>query len=106
MKGWKRSMWSEQTGLPRCPRSLKIRSLYEMADRNASPFVAYGVETLQTLYRLYPDRFDLDKIWHVTRSRGLIEHIKNQVPIKVIVKSWKTQFTKFLDERRKYLHYE
>jgi hypothetical protein len=54
---------------------------------------------------LYPDKFDLKKIWHVTRSDQLIEQIKRQVPVEDIVESWRADLTSFSKIRIKYILY-
>ena len=77
----------------------------DVINRDALRPVACGVEVLETLYKLYPDRFNVDEIWHVTRSRELIEQIKHDVPIDSIEKSWQPALKKFAAERRRFLLY-
>ena len=180
MKGWKRSMWFDQTGLPWIPPSPMMRNLYEavlypgigllertnvankkglerpfeqfgapwisgtrlaedlnsrdipgvrfvpirftptrdkyegqrcegvaiyVIDRDALQTVTCGIEVLESLYKLYPDKFDVDKIWHVTRSRELIQQIKHQIPIKQITESWQARLDEFKLIRERYLLY-
>ncbi len=185
MKGWKRWMWFDQTGLPWVSPSPKIRNLYEaelypgigllertdvtdkqgltrpfeefgapwinavqlaaqlnkrkipgvrfvpirfvpakesyvnekylgqqcegvavdIIDRDALQPVACGIEVLETLYKLYPDKFDVGKIWRVTRSKNLLEDIKHNVSIHFIKASWQPRLKKFAAERRRFLLY-
>ena len=185
MKGWKRWMWFDQTGLPWVPPSPKIRNLYEaelypgigllertnvtdkqglmrpfeefgapwinavqlaaqlnkrripgvrfvpirfvpakesyanekylgqqcegvaidVINRDALHPVACGIEVLESLYKLYPNKFDVDEIWHVTRSRKLIEEIKHDAPITSIENSWQPGLKKFIATRRRFLLY-
>ncbi len=185
MKGWKRWMWFDQTGLPWIYPSPKIRNLYEaelypgigllertdVTDKQGltRPFeefgapwinavrlaaelnsrnipgvrfvpirfvpareeyvkekylgqqcqgvaidvinrdvlrpVACGIEVLESLYKLYPNKFDVDEIWHVTRSRKLIEEIKHDAPITSIKNSWQPALKKFIALRRRFLLY-
>ncbi|MCL4511869.1 MAG: DUF1343 domain-containing protein [Bacteroidetes bacterium] len=185
MKGWKRSMWFDQTGLPWVSPSPKIKNLYEaelypgigllertdvtdkqgltrpfeefgapwinavrlaaelnsrnipgvrfvpirfvpakesyanekylgqmcegvaidVINRDALHPVACGIEVLESLYKLYPNRFDVDEIWHVTRSRKLIEEIKHDAPITSIKNSWQPALKKFIALRRRFLLY-
>ncbi len=185
MKGWKRWMWFDQTGLPWIYPSPKIRNLYEaelypgigllertdvtdkqgltrpfeefgapwinavqlaaqlnerkipgvrfvpirfvpakesyanekylgqlcegtaidVINRDALQPVACGIEVLETLYKMYPYKFDVDKIWRVTRSKKLLEQIKHDVPIQSIKASWRPGLKKFMAERRRFLLY-
>ena len=181
MRGWKRSMWFDQTGLPWDPPSPMMRNLYEavlypgigllertniankkglerpfeelgapwvnavqlawelnnrkmagvrfvpirftptrdkyagqlcegvaidVVDRKILRPVACGIEVLQALYKLYPAKFDIDKIWHVTRSGRLIEQIKKQIHIDDVVKSWQPKLAQFKNLRKRYLLYK
>lgn len=180
MKGWKRSMWFDQTGLPWVNPSPNMRNLYEAAlypglgllerlniankkglerpfeqfgapwvnalelaaelsgrripgvlfvpikfvptvhkypgqpcegvavslvDRSAMQSVACGIEVLHALYKLYPEQLEIDKIWHMTRSRELIAQIKQQVPVQAIVESWQPELENFEKMRQRYLLY-
>ncbi len=180
MRGWKRSMWFDQTGLPWVNPSPNMKNLYEAAlypglgllerlnvankrglwgpfeqfgapwvnaielaselngrripgvfftpikftptahkyvgqpcegvavdlvNRNALPSVMCGIEVVHALYKLYPEHFGIDKIWHMMRSRELIEQIKQQVPVQTIVDGWAPELEKFKNIRKKYLLY-
>jgi len=76
-----------------------------LEDRNSFRPVECGIIVLQVLYKLYPEKFDVEKIWHVTRSDQLIDQIKNQVPIQNIVASWQNGLNRFSKMREKYLLY-
>jgi uncharacterized protein YbbC (DUF1343 family) len=76
-----------------------------LLNRNSFRPVECGISLLQVLYRLYPDKFDLQKIWQVTRSDQLIDQIRKQVPIEDIVESWQAGLTSFSKIRKKYLLY-
>ncbi|MCK5033565.1 MAG: DUF1343 domain-containing protein [Calditrichia bacterium] len=76
-----------------------------LLDRNSFQPVKCGIIVLQVLYKLYADKFDVKKVWHVTRSDLLIEQVKNQVPIEDIVNSWKPGLENFSTMRNKYLLY-
>jgi len=67
--------------------------------------VRLGIEVVHALYKLYPEHFDIDKIWHMTRSQELIAQIKEQIPVETIVESWQTELEKFKKVRQKYLLY-
>jgi len=76
-----------------------------LVDQNSFHPVECGVVVLQVLCKLYPEKFDVEKIWHVTRSEQLIDQIKNQIPIEDIVESWQIDLKSFSEIREKYLLY-
>jgi len=76
-----------------------------LENRDAFPSVRCGVEVLHALYKLYPDHFKIDNIWHMTRSKELIDQLKQQVPVQIIVDSWQSELEKFKELRQKYLLY-
>lgn len=180
MRGWKRSMWFDQTGLPWVNPSPNMKNLYEavlypglgllerlnvankrglwrpfeqfgapwinaieltselnnrqipgvfftpikftptdhkyvgqpcegvavdLVDRDALPSVRCGIEVVHALYKLYPDHFEIDKLWHMTRSKELLSQLKQQVQVQTIVDGWQSDLKKFKNMRKKYLLY-
>jgi uncharacterized protein YbbC (DUF1343 family) len=78
----------------------------DVTDRNIFRPVACGIEVLQALYKLYPAKFNVDRILHLTRSEELIEQIKKQVPLDDIAKSWQRRLAEFKMLRDRYLLYK
>jgi len=76
-----------------------------LVNRDTFPSVKCGVEVVHALYKLYPDSFEIDKIWHMTRSRELIAQIKQQIPVQMIEDSWQSAINEFSKTRQKYLLY-
>ena len=54
---------------------------------------------------MYPQEFDIDKLWHITRSQDLIEEIKNDTSIAELIKDWNKDLDVFSNNRAKYLLY-
>ena len=77
----------------------------DVVNRNALRPVACGIEVLESLYKLYSNKFNVDEIWHVTRSRKLIEKIKHDVPIDSIENFWQPELKKFIAARCRFLLY-
>jgi len=76
-----------------------------LLNRDALPSVRCGVEVAHALYKLYPEHFELDKLWHITRSRALIAQIREQKSVQEIVESWQLELANFKALRKKYLLY-
>jgi len=76
-----------------------------LLDRNSFRPVECGIIVLQVLYTLYPDKFEVNKVWHVTRTDLLIEQIKRQDPIEDIVESWQAGLKNYSEIRERYLLY-
>ncbi len=77
-----------------------------ITDRDCLPSVELGLHVLQALYKLYPEHFEIEKIWHVTRSEKLIEQLKEGTPINKIVADYGVDLEDFLRNREKYLFYD
>ncbi len=76
-----------------------------LTDRNQLHPVALGIHVLHALAKLYPDDFDVDPLWHVTRSEELVRQISDQVPVSSIIESWQSGLDEFMEKREKYLLY-
>ncbi|MFB3040237.1 MAG: hypothetical protein ACE1ZS_00355, partial [Candidatus Poribacteria bacterium] len=77
----------------------------DLVDRDALPSVRCGIEVVHALYKLYPDHFEIDKLWHMTRSKELLSQLKQQVQVQTIVDGWQSDLKKFKNMRKKYLLY-
>ena len=54
---------------------------------------------------MYPEEFDINKLWHITRSKGLIQEIKNDPSIAELIRYWNNDLDIFRNKRGKYLLY-
>ena len=76
-----------------------------ITDRDKLEPVKLGFIIIITLYKMYPQEFDIDKLWHITRSQDLIEEIKNDTSIAELIKDWNKDLDVFRNNRAKYLLY-
>jgi uncharacterized protein YbbC (DUF1343 family) len=76
-----------------------------ITDREKLEPVKLGFTIIITLYKMYPQEFDIDKLWHITRSKALIDLIKNDSSITELIDSWQNNLDMFIKKRSKYLFY-
>ena len=76
-----------------------------ITDREKLEPVKLGFIIIITLYKMYPQEFDIDKLWHITRSKALIDLIKNDSSITELIDSWQNNLDMFIKKRSKYLFY-
>ena len=76
-----------------------------ITDREKLEPVKLGFIIIITLYKMYPQEFDIDKLWHITRSKALIDLIKNDSSITELINSWQNNLDMFIKKRSKYLFY-
>lgn len=66
---------------------------------------ALGIELIDALHHLYPDRFKIDATLSMVGSRHTFDQIKAGVDPKEIVAGWQPELDKFRILRAKYLLY-
>ena len=76
-----------------------------ITDREKLEPVKLGFIIIITLYKMYPKEFDIDKLWHITRSKGLVQEIKNDPSIAELIKDWNNDLDIFRNKRAQYLLY-
>ena len=76
-----------------------------ITDREKLEPVKLGFIIIITLYKMYPEEFDINKLWHITRSKGLIQEIKNDPSIAELISYWNNDLDIFRNKRGKYLLY-
>ena len=76
-----------------------------ITDREKLEPVKLGFIIIITLYKMYPQEFDIDKLWHITRSKALIDLIKNDSSITELIDSWQNNLDMFIKKRSQYLFY-
>ena len=82
------------------------RGVYLMlTDRDACNVVDVGLQIAKTLYRLYPNDFNPDKMRHLLLHPPTLEAIKADTPLKEIRALWQPDLDEFQKVRSKYLLY-
>jgi uncharacterized protein YbbC (DUF1343 family)/CubicO group peptidase (beta-lactamase class C family) len=76
-----------------------------LSDRDRCNVVDVGLVIAQTLTRLYPKDFPLDKTKHLLLHQATLEAIKAGKPLKEIRESWRADLVEFQTRRAKYLLY-
>ncbi len=77
-----------------------------LTDRDRCRVVDVGLLLAQTLYRLYPKDFDLDKLERLLRHPPTLEAIKSGRPLKEARAGWEHDLKAFLSRREKFLLYQ
>jgi len=76
-----------------------------LADRQALDSTFLGIEIITALYKLYPEKFQLDKTLGLIGSRAVLQEIKEGHDPKSIALNWQPSIEQFLKLRQKYLLY-
>jgi uncharacterized protein YbbC (DUF1343 family)/CubicO group peptidase (beta-lactamase class C family) len=76
-----------------------------LTDREACNVVDIGIVMAQTLVRMYPNDFKLDKISHLLFHPDTLEAIKSGKPLADIRTGWQKDIEDFQKRRAKYLLY-
>ncbi|HXK23359.1 MAG TPA: exo-beta-N-acetylmuramidase NamZ domain-containing protein [Myxococcota bacterium] len=76
-----------------------------LTDRRALDSPALGVEILGALWRLHPDRFEIDRTLSLVGSRAVLEAIRHGRDPRAIVQAWREPLARFGRLRAKYLLY-
>lgn len=76
-----------------------------LTDREACNVVDIGIVMAQTLVRMYPNDFKLDKISHLLFQPDTLEAIKSGKPLADIRAGWQKDIEDFQKRRAKYLLY-
>jgi uncharacterized protein YbbC (DUF1343 family) len=77
----------------------------ELTDRNRFRSVAAGLEMARAISRLYPRRFQLDKLVGMTGSEAVEERIRRGDSVDKIVEAGRADLERFIQMRQKYLLY-
>ncbi len=76
-----------------------------LTDRDQCNVVDVGLLIAETLYRLYPEQFKLEKIEHLLLHPPTLEAIKEGKSLKEIREGWQKDLDEFAKRRAKYLIY-
>lgn len=77
----------------------------QVSDRDALDTPALGAALAQTLHRLYPQRFSLDKTLDSIGSQTTLDAIRAGTPLQEIVEDWRGVVGAFVLRRAPYLLY-
>jgi len=77
----------------------------ELLDREKFQSVHCGIAIVDAIYQLYPNKLELDKLWHLLRSNQIIEAIRMEQEFEQITAIWQDDLERFLKTRGKYLLY-
>jgi uncharacterized protein YbbC (DUF1343 family)/CubicO group peptidase (beta-lactamase class C family) len=76
-----------------------------VTERNALDSPELGVEIASALYKLYPDRFELQKMNTLLANRGVLVAIAAGEDPRRIAEGWRAELTAFTQKREKALIY-
>lgn len=76
-----------------------------LTDRDTCQVVDVGLEIARTLYRLYPNDFNPDKLNRLLLSPPTLAALKEGKSLKEIRAAWQPELERFQDVRAKYLMY-
>ena len=77
-----------------------------ITDRQAVRAMRVGIEIAAILKRLYPDKFDPDKLMFLVGNAETIRKLQEDVPPEQIVESWSADLSAFEQLRKKYFLYK
>jgi len=77
-----------------------------LTDREECPVVDVGLVVAKTLYRLYPDQFNVDKLRHLLLDDTTLEAVKAGRRLSDIKAGWQKALQDFEKVRGKYLLYD
>jgi len=76
-----------------------------LQNRELARPVDAGITISELLYRLYPEKFQLEKIAHLLLHPQTLEAIKGQKPLQEIHAMWAAELENFKNVRQRYLLY-
>jgi uncharacterized protein YbbC (DUF1343 family)/CubicO group peptidase (beta-lactamase class C family) len=76
-----------------------------LTDRDSCNPVEVGLQIARTLYRMYPQDFNPEKMRHLLLHPPTLEAIKADKPLNEIKAAWEKDLTEFLKVRASYLLY-
>jgi uncharacterized protein YbbC (DUF1343 family) len=76
-----------------------------ITNRGELQFMRMGLEIADVLYRMYPDKFQIEKIVELLGSQSTIDRLKRGDAPADIVSGWSADLDKFRATREKYLLY-
>lgn len=77
----------------------------EITERGKIRSMRMCLEIAETLQRMYPKKFQIEKIIELLGSESTLEQLEKESPIESILKSWEPELDRFRAVRAKYLIY-
>jgi uncharacterized protein YbbC (DUF1343 family) len=77
-----------------------------LTDRQAVRAMRVGLEIAAVLKRLYPDKFDPEKLMFLVGNNETVRELQENVPPEKIVASWDADLSTFEELRKKYFLYK
>jgi uncharacterized protein YbbC (DUF1343 family) len=77
-----------------------------ITDRQTVRAMRVGLEIASILRKLYPDKFDPEKLMSLIGNAETIRELQENVPPEKIVESWNTDLSAFEQLRKKYFLYK
>lgn len=74
-------------------------------DRDRVDVPALGIEVVAALWRLYGERFEIDKVDRLLRNRTVLDQIRRGVDPRSIAAGWKPELERYKARRARYLLY-
>lgn len=76
-----------------------------ITDRDEFMPVITGLNILDAIYKLYPDKYEIDRNVGLIGKKQVLEMIKQRTPLEKIVQSWQNELQDFAKVRAQYLIY-
>ncbi len=75
-------------------------------DRNALDAPELGIEAVAALWKLYPDKFQVDRVDRLLLNKGVLDQIKAGTDPRVIASGWQKDLAAYKTRRQIYLLYK
>ncbi len=79
---------------------------FVLTNRKSFMPVVTGVNILDALYKLYPDKYEIDDTYPLIGKKAIIEMIKNRAPMELVIRSWQNELANFNQIRLKHILYK
>jgi uncharacterized protein YbbC (DUF1343 family) len=77
-----------------------------LSDRNVLDAPELGIEVVAALWKLYPDKFQVDRVDRLLLNKNVLEQIKAGTDPRVIAAGWQKDLSAYKARRRLYLLYK
>ncbi len=77
-----------------------------LKDRDALDAPELGVEVVAALWRLYPDKFEIDRVDRLLLNKTVLDQLKSGVDPRVIAAGWQKELNAYKTRRQRYLLYK
>jgi uncharacterized protein YbbC (DUF1343 family) len=77
-----------------------------LSDRNALDAPELGIEVVAALWKLYPDKFQIDRVDRLLLNKSVLDQIKSGTDPRMIASGWQKDLTAYKARRQLYLLYK